>query len=177
MTRSYFIDNITEWYQLLDFCYDEDCDLCEDLFLGDNLDSRINDDLYEAVRNWSWEDVRYSLNDISAGYDCYYYNGLLDYEELTPSDFDGYKDYVINWMDNGEYWDAEEDEEDEDDFDPDAPFDFAEEDNDDVPEEDFSVGELISACLFDMTTAIDESEKRRRELETEEENAFVALFA
>ena len=32
MTRNEFIDNITEWYELKDFCSDFDCDVCEDIY-------------------------------------------------------------------------------------------------------------------------------------------------
>ena len=38
MTRNEFIDNITEWCELKDFCNDFDCDICEDIYDDDDYD-------------------------------------------------------------------------------------------------------------------------------------------
>lgn len=53
MTRNEFIDNITEWYELKDFCSDFDCDVCED---NDDFE-----DYKEQALEWGddygvWED-------------------------------------------------------------------------------------------------------------------------
>ena len=41
MTRNEFIDNITEWYELKDFCNDFDCDICEDIYDDDDYADRF----------------------------------------------------------------------------------------------------------------------------------------
>lgn len=153
MTRQDFIDGVTEWYELLDFCYNEECDICEDIVSYDGMCEEVDEELAEAVREHSWREVRDMLNDIETNYDYYRRGGLLSYCPVNDnSDFEDYKSDVIEWMDNGGYW---EDEEDEDDFDDDVPFlddDFApgeEDENEEEPtveDEDFSVGELMGMC-------------------------------
>lgn len=31
MTRNDFLNDVTEWWELLDFCSDEGCNICEDI--------------------------------------------------------------------------------------------------------------------------------------------------
>lgn len=152
MTRQDFIDGITTWAELLDFCYNEECDICEDIVSNDTMCEEIDDDLREATRYHSWQNVRDLLNDIDTDYDYYRRESSLEYIPMDDDDFDTYKDDVIEWMDNNGYWeDDEEDEEDDEPFQYDG--DFAPDDSeckeDEEPpaeEEDFSVGELMGMC-------------------------------
>lgn len=48
MTRQDFIDGITTWAELLDFCYNEECDICEDIVSNDTMCEEIDDDLREG---------------------------------------------------------------------------------------------------------------------------------
>ena len=48
MTRQYFIDNINYWSELLEFCSDEDCDVCEDIYSEDARDDCIDEKTQEG---------------------------------------------------------------------------------------------------------------------------------
>lgn len=41
MTRNDFLNDVTEWWELLDFCSDEDCNICEDIIDSDQLDEYV----------------------------------------------------------------------------------------------------------------------------------------
>lgn len=172
MTRQCFIDEITTWSELIDFCYNEDCDICEDIIDSDTMDEEVNENLREDVGNYSWWEVRDGLNDIETGYDYYHRNdGLFDYEPMDDSDFDSYKEDVIEWMDNGGYWD-EEDDEDEEYEEPFHDNQLASEDEDGEDEsepedEDFSVDELIGMCSVQFLGIQREAAKRRRQNDKE----------
>ena len=170
MTRQDFIDGITTWGELLDFCYNEECDICDEIVSNDTMCEEIDDDLVEVARDRSWQDVRDLLNDIDTDYDYYRRDGGLTYIPMDDSDFDDYKGDVLDWMDNGGYWDDEEDEEDEEYYDGDGPFDFIpdEEDEEDEPElpmedEDFSVGELMGMCSVQYLGIQRESARRKKQ--------------
>ena len=52
MTRNEFIDNITEWYELKDFCSDFDCDVCEDIYDDDDYDDSVEEDIRDAIADY-----------------------------------------------------------------------------------------------------------------------------
>ena len=182
MTRQDFIDGVTEWYELLDFCYNEECDICEDIVSNDTMCEEIDEDLAEVVRGRSWRDVRDMLNDIDTDYDYYRRGGGLSYIPMDDSDFDDYKDDVIEWMDNGGYWDEEDNEED---FDDDRPFvddDFAPGEEDDEEEEepaaedeDFSVGELMGMCSVQYLGIQREAAQRKKQNDKEFEQYLSSM--
>ncbi len=149
MTRQEFIENITTWSELLDFCYDNDSNVCEDIISYDTMDEEIESDLQEEVGNRSWRDIRDLLSDINTNYDYYRRDGMFDYCPMDDdSDFDEYKDVVLDWMDDNGYWDDEEDDEGE--YFDDDPFNerpvSEEEDEPAAEAEDFSIGELLGMC-------------------------------
>ena len=41
MTRNDFLNDVTEWWELLDFCSDEGCNICEDIIDSDQLDEYV----------------------------------------------------------------------------------------------------------------------------------------
>ena len=57
MTRNEFIDNITEWYELKDFCNDFDCDVCEDIYDDDDYDDSVEEDIRDAIADYGWRDL------------------------------------------------------------------------------------------------------------------------
>lgn len=80
MTRQEFIDDVTSWSELIDFCYDQDCDICEDIYSEEAKDDHFNNDLVEMARNANdWEELLETLNDIPTGYDYYICN---EYDEF-----------------------------------------------------------------------------------------------
>ncbi len=160
MTRQEFIDEITTWDELLDFCYEEDCTVCVDIISNTALHDRINEDLWDAVGERGWEDVRDLLDDIDLRFDYYRIDGRLSYMP-ADDDFDGYKDEVMEWMDNGEYWDADEDAEDQNDGTVDE--EDTVEGEPQAEEEDFSIGELIGACNAELTKIQQIADERREQ--------------
>ena len=156
MTRQDFLDNVTEWCELLSFCSDEECDVCEEVYDSDSRDDEVYADLEDAVNSgdYSWGEIRNLLHDIPTGWDYYRRDGSFDYAGLNDNtDFNHYKERVLAWMDEDYYWDEED--EDRDDFvaEPFDDDDFIEDDPDDgsdddfaFEEEDFSVGDLLDMC-------------------------------
>lgn len=148
MTRQEFIEGVTTWGELLDFCYDNDSDICEDIVSSDTMDDEIEIDLREEVGNRSWHDIRDLLCAIDTDYDFFRRDGVFDYYPLdNHGDFDEYKDTVLEWMDDNAYWDDDEEEEEHFDGDPfDAQPVYEEEDEPIAEDEDFSIGELMGMC-------------------------------
>lgn len=181
MTRQDFIDGVTEWYELLDFCYNEDCDICEDIVSNDTMCEEIDEELAEVVRERSWRDVRNLLNDIDTDYDYYRREGCLSYSPVDDdSDFEDYKNDVIEWMDNGGYWEDEEDDEAYDEAEPFDDDDFApgEEDEESEPpaeDEDFSVGELMGMCSVQYLGIQREAAQRKQQNDKEFEQYLSSM--
>lgn len=149
MTRQDFIDNINYWSELLDFCSDEDCDVCEDIYSEDARDDCIDEELVDMARNNNWRDMYNILDSIPDGYDYYRQDNYGDWVGVDD-EFDDYKDQVLEWMDDGGYWDDEEDEDDTDFFaeelarERETARQFSDEEQ--VEDEDFTVGDLINMC-------------------------------
>ena len=134
MTRNDFLNDVTEWWELLDFCSDEGCNICEDIIDSDQLD----------------------------GY--YRMNGSFDYDGMDENDFDSYKEDVLEWGDNNGVWEDEPDDEDDFDTDTMFNEEDSEPDEPPVEEEDFSIGELMGFCgvvLLDIRR--EEAAERARE--------------
>ena len=112
MTRAEFIDTVNEWWELIDFCSDENCEICNDVYSDDDRDSYIDERLSDIADSiGDWRSLRDELYNITTGYDYYLYNGWADWIGLTDEDFEEFKQRVLVWMDNGDYWEEEEDEE------------------------------------------------------------------
>lgn len=151
MTRSEFLDNITEWYELKDFCNDFDCDVCEDIYDDDDYDDCVEEDIRDAIANYGWRDIRDFLGNLPGGYDYYRRNSTLDYDGLGDDDFEDYKEDVLEWGDDCGVWEDEEES---------------------VEEEDFSVGDLIGMCgVVFVAIQNDEAEKQK-----EDDEAFAQLL-
>ena len=170
MTRSYFLDYVTDWYELIDLCRDYDCDICEDIIDDDQLDDYVLEDINNSER--SWRDIRDFLSDIPTGYEYYRCDGTFDYVGLDESDFEDYKSRVLDWMDEDSLWDAEEEDEDEGDFDPNevdffspGPEPEPEPEEPPVDEEDFSVSELMCMCSAELVTIRQVTEQQKVEFD------------
>ncbi len=114
MTRQEFIDNVNSFWELIEFCNDEQLDTCADIIDSDYLDEY----LMRAIRQDfdTWQGIRDYLSDIPTGGEYYAEDG---YGNITCVDdmFDDYKADVIRTMDQRGAWDEEEDEEEEESFD------------------------------------------------------------
>lgn len=168
MTRQDFIENVNEWYELLEFCRHEDCDVCEDVYSDDDKDDYINENFRYLVEEHNWWTLRDILNDIPTGDGYYLYENINDWRELDDEDFEEFKGSVLQWMDNGGYWEEEEEYEEyeEEPFvenvNPIDPYDAVP-----IEDEDISLPELLSACdkeLRSIKKATDEDNEADNEV-------------
>ena len=155
MTRSYFLDYVTEWGELIELCREYDCDICEDIIDEDELDDYVSSDISNT--DYGWRSIRDSLSDIPTGYDYYRCDGTFDYVGLDDSDFEDYKSRVLDWMDEDDLWEPEEGEDEDEDFDPDYDFfspgeEEPEPEEPPVEEEDFTVSDLMCMCSAELVT-------------------------
>lgn len=143
MTLQDFDEDVTYFYELHDFCVENDCDFLDEYF--DDLDKEVNDDLYEWIRygDYDWEDVYSALSNVSTGYDFYRKDGQLDYVGCDNTDFETLKNDVREWaIENGIFEQpGEEDGDDEEEYRPSlAPgFEYVDGETVFVGEEDQSV--------------------------------------
>lgn len=150
MTRQEFIDDVQYWSELIDFCYEEGCYVCEDVYTSDQRDDRIDEDVSEMMRHNSWRTILDTLQtyDDQSGYEYYSLDGYGDWIGLDDDDLASYKDDVLEWMDNNGRWDDENDE-DENDEDEDIP----------TETEDLSLNELFNAGVDVMQSCQQEGDK------------------
>lgn len=114
MTRQQFIDEVYTYGELLDFCYDEGCEICDDIWTADSRDEEIDEYYLEDwARNNNWQDVLDILDGIPTGYDYYRKDDYNDWVGLGDYEFEEYKDAVLEWADDHESWEPEEDDEEE----------------------------------------------------------------
>ena len=175
MLRQDFIDDITTWGELIDFCNDEDCDICEDIYSEDARDEDIDrNSLVEWARGNSWQDLLNILRDIPTGSDYYYCDDYGDWYEADDNMFEDRKRDVLEWMDDGGYWDDED--EDEEIFDEiDTEFSEDEEDLEPIEPEDISFTDLLTSCSQKLKTIEDTQEQEAQE-EAENFDSFVMSF-
>lgn len=162
MTRSYFVDSVTTWEELLELCSDEDCDVCEDVISDDALDEWVDSDIRDT--DYGWRDIRDFLAGIPSGYDYYLYEGSFEYSGLDGDDFADFKNRVLEWMDDNNQWDDEDDEdlydwdsvddEDESDMEPAAS------EKPRTEEEDISINDLMNACGAELVSIRHIAEQR-----------------
>lgn len=152
MTRQEFIDNIQYWSELLEFCSDEGCNYCEDIYDSDQWNDSINDDVYEMAGTSSWRtilDVLQGYDDLS-GYDYYRRDDYGEWHGLDEDDFSEYKYDVLGWGDDGEIWDEDEEEEE-----PPVPY-INPEDVTPLEAEDVSMNDLFLSGIEALKTKQDD---------------------
>ena len=151
MTRQEFIDSVTTWNELLEFCNDYGCDVCEDIIDDEEYDDYIEEDV--SARDCNWSDLRDYLNDVPSN-NYYYYlrNGWLDYQGLNDgSDFREYKDRVLEGMDDWDDWDDDDEEEEE--IEPDEEYDVT----------DFDVESFVTACQSHLQKIYDDAARKEED--------------
>ena len=62
MTRQEFIDNVTEWHELIDFCNDHGLSICDDIMCSDAFDECVEEDV--SNRDCGWYELMDALNDL-----------------------------------------------------------------------------------------------------------------
>lgn len=168
MTRQEFLENVTTFGELKDFCYDQDCDLLEDVYDEDSMNEDINEHLVDWAYNDTWQELYSRLEDIPTGYDWYRNDDYDGWIGLDDSDFDQYKQDVLDWMDVNGYWEDDEDDEGDGDdvFAEELARDAAARERDEegeIEDEDFSVGDLIGMCGVAFVAIQKESVRRLQE--------------
>ena len=114
MTRDNFLNNVTHWPELLEFCSDTGCETCENIVDSDQLDEYIEADL-RSTDDYSWRDIRDLLSGIPTGYEYYDIQyGCFQCDGMGEDDFNRYKSDVLDWCDAEDIWDDEPDKEDAD---------------------------------------------------------------
>lgn len=177
MLRQDFIDDVNTWSDLISFCCDENCDICEDIYSEDSRDEDIDNDLVEWARNHTWQELLDILEDIPTGDGYYFRDDWGDWHIADDDMFEDRKQEVLEWMDDGGWWEDENDEEDEEFFDE-MPFtEEAEEDEDLEPiePEDISFTDLLTSCSQKLKTIEDKQEQEAQE-EAENFDSFVMSF-
>lgn len=132
MTRQDFINDIECWYELIDFCNDNGCYECEDIYDSEQRDDFLNEVIENIARNETWREMLETLQGFAddSGYDYYRKDGYGYFVGLDDDDFDAYKSEVLDWGDRYDIWDDDEEGYDETDC---------------IEPEDVSINDLISA--------------------------------
>ena len=143
MTRQDWIDDITTWYELIDFCNDEGYeDYINDIYSEESRDDYISNDLVDMARNAdSWVSLMETLQDIPTGYDYYRQDDYGEWFGLDDDyDFRDRKEEILDRLDEDEFWDDYDEEEE--------PIEEYEDPEDSVPveDEDMDVSELFTTC-------------------------------
>lgn len=142
MTRQEFIDEINNWWELIDFCNDEGCDYLDNVYTAEARGDCINDYQLEGwARDNLWRNLLDILNDLYDGYEYYKLDGYGDWVYLNDEDFESYKSDVLDWAEQNYVFDEDEEED---------PADYGIEDDDEPDgeeiEEPMSMFELFSGC-------------------------------
>lgn len=115
MTRQEFVENVTSFGELIDFCQEEQIDTCDDIYDAEY----INDIILENIREMcDWEQIRDFISGIPAGCDYYREDGYGGYEDAGYY-FEDYKHDVLRYMDDTASWDEEDEDDNPEDEDAD----------------------------------------------------------
>ena len=111
MTRQEFINDVNDFAELIDFCNDVGCSICEDLVYYETMDDYI----WDAIRDWDsgWEELRDALDSIDTAPYWYLHEGWMDFHGVDD-EFDDYKREVLEEADEYNYFDDEDEDDDED---------------------------------------------------------------
>lgn len=121
MTRDEFINDVTEIYEIERFCSENEIyDVLDRLRTGDDyteyLDSWFRDMIYDE----GWRETRDAMNNIDN--DGYEYYVLDEYDcewyPLDHDDIEGFKDEILEIMDDRGDWDEQEEPEEDDEEEP-----------------------------------------------------------
>lgn len=108
MTRREFVEDVTTFWELIEFCQNEGIAVCEDIMDADYTDDVLNERLREFD---DWKEAVEYLRDIPQGCEYYRVDGCGNYEDADDM-FDDYKEDVLDLMDDRDGWDEEDEEDD-----------------------------------------------------------------
>ena len=112
--RSDFINNVTDWRDIIEFCVNNDLDIPTTLYDNDELNDYIEDNLEELARNYYWTEVLDVLQNIPQGLDFYIKeeDSFMEFSPARQSDFNLIKNEILEHMDDINGWDEGEQEPD-----------------------------------------------------------------
>lgn len=122
MTRQEFLDEITTWYDLIEWCNNHMCSYCDDIYSDEARDEYIDEALVDMARNNNWYELRDILSNLATGHDYWCRDEYGDWHGVDD-EFDEYFNDVLEWADENGEFDEEEEEPlfvDEDDYEDEA---------------------------------------------------------
>ena len=149
MTRSEFIDDVTEWYELVNVMSDSEYDYHNDFYVYDDesYDEQVKYDIGNNDR-MEWYELRRDLDDCPDSQSYHYYrrDGEFDYVDVTD-DFYYYKQEVLDWLVDADWFD-EEDEDYDDEEDGSDGFYVAVDVEEEPEEEDMELSDDVAGDGF-----------------------------
>ena len=117
MKRSEFLDEVSEWSDLLDFCRDYDLDICDDIYDKYDADERVEEDV--AERECGWFELMEALQSVPVMNGEYFErDGWLSYR-CVDDEFESWKSKVLEDCDSwDDFWESEIEEDPDEEFDP-----------------------------------------------------------
>ena len=115
MTKNEFWEDITQFYELRDFCSNEDIYVTDEYFDYDDWNDEVQSDFDDCDFD-SWEDCRDTLQGlVHEACDFFRRECSFNYTPCYQVDFERLKEEVSDIMDERCAWDLDEDDEDYDD--------------------------------------------------------------
>ena len=113
MTVEQYREEITDFYDLKDFCDEHGCHACDDIYSDEGRDDYIYNDIDYYVRNESWRSLADYLGSLSqSSSDWWMFNDYGDWCDVDDEIFLEYRDEVEDWaLDRGILVDEEAEEE------------------------------------------------------------------
>ena len=178
MTRADFEDSVRNFGDLIDWCNDNGCDVCEDIYYSESYDDCINSQLVDWARNSDWEELKDTLNNLPYGYEYYQRDNYGDWIGLDDIDFDDFYDAALEWGDEYGIWDDDEEESPYDEnFDEEESVEEETEDDESVVEMGISFEDLFSVCSDTVQRISKDNADSKAKLETEVETEFNKFMA
>ena len=186
MTREEFIESVDTISQLIDFCNDVGCPVCDQFYTEDSMDDYINECLPEWARDNNWYELRDLLESIPTGFDWYYLDDDGDWLGYYDGNVYDFKEDALDWADRNDAFDPDPEEFDEEEL-PDPEFQEEDAELEEDPEEeftpDFSIKELCESSVHVIRAEADllaalaaEESARQAQAEREEQKEFDDFF-
>lgn len=139
MTRTEFVEEVLDFGDLINFCYENRCDdIVQSIYSRESVDDIIMEGIRDNCFGCdTWQQLYTALDTIP---DCEWYDLEYDYDE---ADFDYKKEEVLNYADENGLWEEEEDEEDDD-----ETFVLNEEDGEQEPDVNTNEMMLLFGCIL-----------------------------
>lgn len=135
MTKSEFLSDVRDFWDLRDFCYDADSSYFDDIFDEGAKDDFVNEYLSNLGRSLDWKDIRDYLNDVpDRESEWYHLDDYAGFMALNDDDFVNMKNEVMEWAEDNDIFDEEPEPEEEED------------DDYEVKDEPISTEFLLAAC-------------------------------